>query len=219
VFVAQVCLWSYTGPINALTVNSVPANMRVRAFAFQIFFTHAFGDAISPTIVGAISDATGSIRNALLIIPAAFSVAMVTWLVGWRRMADEESYDGRTALIQQQKEKQSAEDAIAEPDALQRGGGGAAAERALHDPLLSSGDGGAPYGSSNDASGLVRSGSRVGSVNRPHRNSSISGGSAGPASAASSAPSSAAHSYEASVGATAAFNLKRLSHQHDTNML
>ena len=40
VFFAQVSLWSYTGPINATTINSVAPNMRVRAFAFQICFSH-----------------------------------------------------------------------------------------------------------------------------------------------------------------------------------
>lgn len=43
VFFAQVSLWSYTGPINATTINSVPPNMRVRAFAFQICFSHGQG--------------------------------------------------------------------------------------------------------------------------------------------------------------------------------
>ena len=48
----------------------------------------AFGDAISPTIVGAISDATGSIRTAILIIPAAFTLATITWLTAWRMLPE-----------------------------------------------------------------------------------------------------------------------------------
>jgi hypothetical protein len=85
---------SYTGPITALTINCVPANMRVRAFAVQIFLTHAFGDAVSPTILGAVSDATGSIRSAMLLVPAAFTLGMFTWLLGWRRLANDETFDG-----------------------------------------------------------------------------------------------------------------------------
>lgn len=50
----------------------------------------AFGDAVSPTIVGAISDATGSIRTAILIIPAAFTLATITWLMGWRLLPEDQ---------------------------------------------------------------------------------------------------------------------------------
>jgi len=48
----------------------------------------AFGDAVSPTIVGAISDATGSIRTAILVIPAAFTLATITWLTAWRLLPE-----------------------------------------------------------------------------------------------------------------------------------
>ena len=96
IFIAQVAMWAYTGPINALTINSVPSNMRVRAFAFQIFVTHALGDAVSPTIVGAVSDATNSIRTAMLLIPLAFSIGLLIWFIGWRVV--NETFDGSKPL-------------------------------------------------------------------------------------------------------------------------
>ncbi len=200
VFVAQVCLWAYTGPINALTINCVSANMRVRAFAFQIFLTHALGDAIAPTIVGAISDATNSIRTAICIVPLAFTVASITWLVGWRRMAnDAETYDGSVPPPPNGTAEQL-------QDALQRGGGGAANERSLREPLVGqrqqgssgSSDSSVPYGSSS-------------SSGSPHHSSHLS--DEGPiTSSSSSVPASVANSYEASAD-SAAIHLKRLTSQ------
>jgi hypothetical protein len=107
VFVAQVCMWAYTGPINALTVNSVAPEMRVRAYAFQIFLSHAFGDAISPTIIGVLSDWTDSIRTAMLIVPVAFTSAMIIWVTGWRRLADEDGFDGFDWKKKEQEEREN----------------------------------------------------------------------------------------------------------------
>ena len=44
------------------------------AFAVNIFFIHALGDAISPTILGWLSDLWG-LRKALLVTPAAMALA------------------------------------------------------------------------------------------------------------------------------------------------
>ena len=45
-----------TGPVNAATVNSVRPEIRATALAGQLFVIHALGDAISPRIIGAVSD-------------------------------------------------------------------------------------------------------------------------------------------------------------------
>jgi MFS transporter, Spinster family, sphingosine-1-phosphate transporter len=45
-----------TGPINAATVNAVRPEVRATAMAGQLFIIHALGDAISPRIIGAVSD-------------------------------------------------------------------------------------------------------------------------------------------------------------------
>ncbi len=82
--VAQVFLWMYNGPTNALIANCVDARIRTRAFSISILMGHAFGDAISPAIVGGISDSTGSLATAVLIIPFSFAMAAVVWTFGWR---------------------------------------------------------------------------------------------------------------------------------------
>ncbi len=45
-----------TGPVNAATVNAVRPEVRATAMAGQLFVIHALGDAISPTVIGAVSD-------------------------------------------------------------------------------------------------------------------------------------------------------------------
>jgi len=45
-----------TGPVNAATVNAVRPEIRATALAGQLFLIHALGDAISPHIIGAVSD-------------------------------------------------------------------------------------------------------------------------------------------------------------------
>ena len=47
-----------TGPVNAATVNAVRPEIRATALAGQLFVIHALGDAISPRIIGVVSDHT-----------------------------------------------------------------------------------------------------------------------------------------------------------------
>jgi MFS transporter, Spinster family, sphingosine-1-phosphate transporter len=57
VFVAELLLFLNTGPLNAALVGCVPPQMRGAAFAANILCIHAFGDALSSTLLGVISDA------------------------------------------------------------------------------------------------------------------------------------------------------------------
>ncbi len=45
-----------TGPVNASTINAVRPEIRATALAGQLFLIHALGDAISPSVIGAVSD-------------------------------------------------------------------------------------------------------------------------------------------------------------------
>jgi MFS family permease len=55
-FAAEFFLFLNTGPLNAAIVNSVTAPVRATAVSFNLFCIHAFGDAFSPQIIGAIKD-------------------------------------------------------------------------------------------------------------------------------------------------------------------
>ncbi len=87
ILLAQFFMWFYNGPINAIIVNAVPARMRARAVAISILSIHLLGDAISPTIIGTISDRTGNLMNGMMIIPVMMLLGAVIWGIGWRRLA------------------------------------------------------------------------------------------------------------------------------------
>ena len=76
-------MWFQNGPISAQTANSVTANVRARAFSLSIFFQHALGDAISPTIIGLIVDLSQSYSLAVLLASLFLFLAAVVWMVGW----------------------------------------------------------------------------------------------------------------------------------------
>jgi MFS family permease len=73
-FFAEFFLFLNTGPLNTVIVNVTGPPVRAMAFAVNIFFIHALGDAVSPTFLGWLSDWWG-LRNALLVTPAAIAVA------------------------------------------------------------------------------------------------------------------------------------------------
>jgi fucose permease len=74
----QLSLFLNTGPINALILGSVPQHMRASAMASSIFCIHLFGDAISPVLIGWISDRT-SLTTGMALTPAVFGIAALLW--------------------------------------------------------------------------------------------------------------------------------------------
>lgn len=95
-FVAEFFLFLNTGPLNTVIVNVTRPAIRSMAFAVNIFFIHALGDAISPTILGWLSDLWG-LRTALLVTPAAILLAaLFAFLCG-------RSVEGDMARAEQQE--------------------------------------------------------------------------------------------------------------------
>ncbi|HAM51650.1 MAG TPA: MFS transporter [Nitrospiraceae bacterium] len=74
VFFAEFFLFLNTGPLNTVIVTITKPTIRAMAFAVNIFFIHALGDAVSPTILGWLSDLWG-LRRALLVTPVAIVAA------------------------------------------------------------------------------------------------------------------------------------------------
>src|SRR5436309_12493558 len=62
IVVAEILLFTSTGPINSAIVNAVAPGIRATAMAASIFTIHVLGDVPSPTVVGAISDARSLAR-------------------------------------------------------------------------------------------------------------------------------------------------------------
>jgi MFS family permease len=74
IFIAEFFLFLNTGPLNTVILNVTGSTVRSMAFAVNIFFIHALGDAVSPSILGWLSDQWG-LRSALLITPGAMVAA------------------------------------------------------------------------------------------------------------------------------------------------
>jgi MFS family permease len=70
-----------TGPVNAATLNAVPAHLRSAAMAGQLFALHVFGDMPSSWVIGVVSDRTNLGLGVTLI---SMAVAAVIFSVGAR---------------------------------------------------------------------------------------------------------------------------------------
>jgi predicted MFS family arabinose efflux permease len=73
---AVILLFLPTGAIAAALVETTPAEIRVMAFAVNIFLIHLLGDALSPTLIGWISD-VWNLRAALFIGTFAVGIGLL----------------------------------------------------------------------------------------------------------------------------------------------
>ncbi len=68
IFLAEVLIFLNTSPLNAVIVGVTLPRLRATAFAVNIFVVHALGDALSPTLIGVLSD-LADLQTALLLAP------------------------------------------------------------------------------------------------------------------------------------------------------
>ena len=77
-FIAIICIFVPLGPISASLVVLSSRRVRSMAFAINIFLIHALGDAISPSVIGKISDIWGLkmafLGTLALLLPACLFV-------------------------------------------------------------------------------------------------------------------------------------------------
>jgi MFS family permease len=84
IFAAVFFILIGTGPTNAALVNSVSASIRSTALAVNVFVIHLLGDAFSPTLIGRISDRTGSLQKAFWVAFAAAGLSGIILIYGAR---------------------------------------------------------------------------------------------------------------------------------------
>lgn len=96
IFAAELFLFLNTGPLNTVLVNVVKPGRRAMGFAINIFAIHALGDAISPAIIGFMSDQWG-LSRALLITPVAVIVAAGFSIYGGRFIESDQLKAGETS--------------------------------------------------------------------------------------------------------------------------
>jgi predicted MFS family arabinose efflux permease len=85
IFLAEILIFLNTGPLNAIIANVSRAEVRATAYAANIFVIHALGDAISPTVVGILSDRVG-LAAAFWIAPATLALAAFFCFWGMRHL-------------------------------------------------------------------------------------------------------------------------------------
>lgn len=92
-FLAIFCLFLNTGPTNTIIANVTHPSIRASAYAVSILFIHLLGDAISPFLIGLITDHTkstshpdGNMNTAFLAVSAAILLSGVFWMLGARHL-------------------------------------------------------------------------------------------------------------------------------------
>ena len=85
-FLSIFLLMLNTGPTNTIIANVTPASVRATAYAANIFVIHALGDAISPPIIGLVTDRTGDMNKAFLIVGGAIVISGLLWLLAARTL-------------------------------------------------------------------------------------------------------------------------------------
>jgi MFS family permease len=98
IFLAEFFLFFNTGPSNTALANVASPKVRATAFAMNIFFIHALGDAISPPIIGTLTDRFGGNMNVGFgVVGAMMLVGGVVWMIAARtldRDTERASQDG-----------------------------------------------------------------------------------------------------------------------------
>lgn len=89
IFVAIFFLFLSTGPSNAILANVTHPSIRATGFALSIFFIHALGDAVSPPIIGWVTDLTktaadpkGDMTLGFLIVGGMILLSGALWIWG-----------------------------------------------------------------------------------------------------------------------------------------
>jgi MFS family permease len=87
IFLACFCLFFNTGPVNTILANVTHPALRAQAFALNILVIHAFGDAISPLVIGAIADwlrdgARKNLNAGFLAVSGMILLSAVFWAAG-----------------------------------------------------------------------------------------------------------------------------------------
>ena len=106
VFGAVFFLFFNTGPANTALANVTSPAMRATAFAINIFFIHAFGDAISPPLIGWVKGKT-SWDTAFTLVSLMMVLASALWFIAARYLGAD------TAAVEKIESARDSEEAKA----------------------------------------------------------------------------------------------------------
>jgi MFS family permease len=83
IFITCFCLFFNTGPTNTILANVTHPSLRAGAFALNIFIIHAFGDVLSPVVIGILGDRY-DMNFAFVVVGLMFLASALCWLMGVR---------------------------------------------------------------------------------------------------------------------------------------
>jgi hypothetical protein len=98
-FAATAFLQFYSGPSTALSQDVIVPARRARAVALSLLISHLLGDAFAPVAIGALSDALGSLQQALLVTPLTVVAAALVAFLGTRWVASDRAAMVREASV------------------------------------------------------------------------------------------------------------------------
>jgi MFS-type transporter involved in bile tolerance (Atg22 family) len=86
----------YNGPLVAVILDVVPAAVQASVLGAYVLFSHLAGDALAPPLIGYLSDRTGSLRTAMLVLPAVGMLGGLVILIGLRTIVGDIARVGRS---------------------------------------------------------------------------------------------------------------------------
>ncbi len=72
----------YNGPLAAVILDVVPSAVQASVLGAFVLFSHLAGDALAPPLIGYLSDRTGDLRTAMLLLPAVGLLGGLVILIG-----------------------------------------------------------------------------------------------------------------------------------------
>lgn len=97
-FVLEFLFFLSTSPVNAQIVNCVSPRIRSTANAMAIFAIHILGDAISPTMVGVVSEKTKDLHAGMHLFTVAIVLSALIW--AWKVLAEWETMPWPAGALQ-----------------------------------------------------------------------------------------------------------------------
>ncbi len=88
-FAAIFMIFLGTGPTNTIIANVTRPTMRSTAFAVNILAIHTLGDAVSPPLIGLVTDRSGSMNIAFGLVGLAIVVSGLVLIRGARYLDDD----------------------------------------------------------------------------------------------------------------------------------
>jgi hypothetical protein len=84
IFMSMIFVWTFIGPLAAVVIGVIPPHLRSLAGGLAHLIVSILGNIISPPIIGAVSDDSGSLRTGMQSIWITTFVSGVFWFCGYK---------------------------------------------------------------------------------------------------------------------------------------